>query len=153
MIRRRLPPARSIFMDDSTASKPQAASGDLLVFVRGISGALAGAALGFAAFTLLLKYSGVYAMAIPGALVGLVCGYCINRRSLVLGVICAGIAAANMVFAEWWNFPFKKDEGLGFFLQNLNQLSGLFWLSLLLGGGLAFWFGQGNERTTPRARS
>ena len=135
-------------MDDSSTSKPQASSGDLLTVLRGSGGALAGALAGFVIFTLLLDYTGVYAMAIPGALVGIVCGYCINRRSLLLGIICGGIAAVNMILSEWWNFPFKKDESLWFFLQNLSQLSGLFWLSLLLGGGLAFWFGQGNERTS-----
>lgn len=140
-------------MSDSSTFKPQGASGDLFTIIRGTGGALAGGVVGFGAFTLLLKYFGLYAMAIPGALVGLICGYCVNRRSLVLGVVCAGIAAANMIFAEWWNFPFKKDDSLWFFLQNLGQLSGLFWLSLLLGGGLAFWFGQGNERTSARDRS
>jgi len=134
-------------MDDSSTSKPQVQTSDLLIVLRGVGGALAGALAGIAIFTLLLDYTGIYAMAIPGALVGVVCGLCINRRSLLLGVICGGIAAANMILAEWWNFPFKKDESLWFFLQNLSQLSGLFWLSLLLGGGLAFWFGQGNERT------
>lgn len=135
-------------MDDSSTSKPQVPSGDLLIVLRGVGGALAGALAGIVIFTLLLDYTGIYAMAIPGALVGIVCGYCIPRRSLLLGIICGGIAAVNMILAEWWNFPFKKDESLWFFLQNLSQLSGLFWLSLLLGGGLAFWFGQGNERTS-----
>ena len=137
-------------MSDSTPSQPQIASSDVLNLIRGIGGALAGALLGFGIFTLLIKYAGLYAMAIPGALVGLVCSYCLQRRSLVVGIVCAGIAAATMIFAEWWNFPFKKDASLGFFVQNLGQLSGLFWLSLLLGSGLAFWFGQGNERTTTR---
>jgi len=119
--------------------------------VRGVGGALAGAAIGIVVFTLLVRYVGVYAMAIPGALVGLICSYAARQRSLVLGIICALIAAATMILAEWWNFPFKKpNESLGFFLQNLGQLSSLFWISLLLGGGLAFWFGQGNERTTSR---
>ena len=142
-------------MTDSSTFKPQArpATGDLLTLIRGTGGGLAGAVVGFGIFTLLLKYTGIYAMAIPGALVGLVCGYCINRRSLVMGIVCAGIAAANMIFAEWWNFPFKDDHSLGFFLQNLGHLSGLFWLSLLLGGGLAFAFGQGNERTPTRGGS
>ena len=123
-----------------------------LVMIQGVAGALAGAGIGFVIFTLLIKHVGVYAMAIPGAMVGLACGYASRQRSLVLGIACALIACATMIFAEWWNFPFQKDESLGFFLKNLGKLSSLFWLSLLLGGGLAFWFGQGNDRTTSRER-
>ena len=138
--------------ESSSPDRP-APSGDILMLLRGLAGAIAGAVLGLIAFTLLIKYVGVYAMAIPGALVGVVCGYCISRRILVLGIVCAAIAAATMVLAEWWNFPFQKDDSLGFFLQNLGQLSGLFWISLLLGSGLAFWFGQGNDRTGSRGDS
>ena len=144
---------KELVMRDSIPSAPQSTSSELLTMIRGTGGALAGAAIGFAAFTLLLEYVGVYAMAIPGALVGVVCGYCLNRRSLILGIVCAGMGAANMIVSEWWNFPFIKDESLGFFLQNLGELEWHFWLSLLLGGGLAFWFGQGNERTTSRGDS
>jgi hypothetical protein len=137
---------------DFPSSDRQRGTGDPLALIRGAAGALAGAVLGTVIFTLLIKYVGVYAMAIPGAMVGLICGYAARKRSLILGVICVALAAATMIFAEWWNFPFQKDESLGFFLKNLGKLSSLFWLSLLLGGGLAFWFGQGNERTTYRER-
>jgi hypothetical protein len=141
-------------MSDSPSSKQPSVPSDPLAMVRGVGGALAGALIGTVVFTLLVRYVGVYAMAIPGALVGLICGYASGRRSLVLGIVCAVIAVASMILAEWWNFPFRKpNDSLGFFLQNLSQLSSLFWISLLLGGGLAFWFGQGNERTTSRSDS
>lgn len=135
---------------DFPSSDRKAGTSDPLVMVRGIAGALAGGVLGVVIFTLLVRYVGDYAMAIPGALVGLGGGYAARRRSLVLGILCALLAAAAMIIAEWWNFPWQKDKSLGFFLRNLGQLSTLFWISLLLGGGLAFWFGQGNERTTSR---
>jgi hypothetical protein len=135
---------------DFPFSEPKVGSSDPLVIVRGIAGALAGGVLGVVVFTLLVRYVGVYAMAIPGALVGLGGGNAARRRSLVLGILCAALAAVAMIISEWWNFPWQKDESLGFFLRNLGQLSTLFWISLLLGGGLAFWFGQGNERTTSR---
>ncbi|MFN0022039.1 MAG: hypothetical protein ACKVP0_27640 [Pirellulaceae bacterium] len=137
-------------MSDSVTSNQSSPSSHPLAMVRGVGGALAGAVIGTVVFTLLVRYVGVYAMAIPGALVGLICSYAARQRSLVLGIMSALFAAATMIIAEWWNFPFKKDESLGFFLRNLGQLSSLFWISLLLGGGLAFWFGQGNERTTSR---
>lgn len=138
---------------DLSSSDPKPGSSDPLVIVRGIGGALAGGVLGVVIFTLLVRYVGIYAMAIPGALVGLGGGYAARTRSLVLGIICVALAAVAMILAEWWNFPWQKDESLGFFLQNLHHLSTLFWLSLLLGGGLAFWFGQGNERTSSGDRS
>ena len=137
-------------MNDFSPPKQELNSGDPFTVIRGAAGALAGAVIGFAVFTLLRKYFGLYAIAIPGALVGLICGYCTRRRSLVLGIVCAAVAAVTMIFAEWWNFPFIKDESLVFFLQNLGDLKARFWLSLLLGGGLAFWLGMGNERTSPR---
>ena len=137
----------------SSSDQQQPGSSNLAAIVRGIAGALAGGVLGVVIFTLLVRYVGIYAMAIPGALVGLGGGYAARTRSLVLGIICVAFAAVAMIFAEWWNFPWQKDESLGFFLQNLHHLSTLFWLSLLLGGGLAFWFGQGNERTSSRDRS
>ena len=136
-------------MPDSPANGRQPGSGDPLAVIRGIGGAV----IGFGVFTLLATYFGLYAIALPGALVGLICGYCTQRRSPVLGIVCAGIAAATMILAEWWNFPLIKDKSLGFFLQNLRDLHALFWLSLLLGGGLAFWLGMGNERTTPHGAS
>jgi len=139
-------------MSDFSSSGQKSAGFDLITILRGLGGALVGAAVGFAVFTFLLRY-GVYAMAVPGALIGVICGWCLNRRSLVLGVLCGLMAATNMILAEWWNFPFKNDESLTFFLQNLAQLSLLFWLSLLLGCGLAFAFGQGSDRTPARTGS
>ena len=138
-------------MSESKPFDQPTASGDLVTLLRGAAGAIVGAAVGFGIFTLLVKYTGIYAMAVPGALVGVVCGYCIQRRSLVLGIVCAGIAAANMIFVEWWNFPFIKDESLVFFLQNLGDLKPYFWFSLLLGGGLSIlvWHGK---RTNHLAR-
>ena len=138
---------------DFPTSDRRTANGHLLTVILGFGGAILGASLGFTFFTLLIKYVGIYAMAVPGLLVGLGCGFCLPRRSLILGIVCAIIAAATMIFAEWWNFPFLKDESLGFFLQNLGELSRLFWFSLILGSGLAFWFGQGNERTESRVGS
>jgi len=139
-------------MSETSSSGQKSAGFDVVTFLRGLGGALVGAAVGLVLFTFLLRY-GVYAMAVPGALVGVACGWSINRRSLGLGIVCAAVAATNMILAEWWNFPFRNDKSLTFFLLNLGQLSLLFWLSLLLGCGLAFAFGQGSDRTSSRTAS
>ena len=110
---------------DFPSSGRQSGTSGPLALIRGVAGALAGAVLGIIIFTLLIKYVGVYAMAIPGAMVGLVCGYAARKRSLVLGIICAALAAATMIFAEWWNFPFQKRDG---FLQNPQTLHSVFCL-------------------------
>lgn len=104
-------------MSDSPATERPPGTGDPLTVIRGASGALAGGVVGFGVFTLLATYFGIYAMAIPGALVGLICGYCSGRRSLVLGVVCCGVAAATIILAEWWNFPFIKDRVWGSFCK------------------------------------
>lgn len=130
---------------------PLAAKSDLdvLVLARGIGGAVLGALAGFAVFTALAKF-GLYALVIPGALVGIVGSYFSQRRSLILGIICIAVAAILTIFTEWWNFPFAKDTSLIFFLEHLGNLNLHFWLSLLLGCGVAFWFGLGNDRTEAR---
>src|SRR4051812_30729918 len=66
----------------------QARSGyNLPALARGIGGAVLGAVAGFAAFTLLAKLVGVYAIAVPGLLVGLVAGFFSQRRSIAVGVV------------------------------------------------------------------
>ncbi|MGI8978146.1 MAG: hypothetical protein ACR2FY_02860 [Pirellulaceae bacterium] len=124
---------------------------ELLAIARGIGGALLGAAAGVLVFVVLLNF-GVYAIAAIGALTGLGCSLLSQRRSLVLGVVCLMVALLTTFFNEWLNNPFTADPSLSFFLQHI-QPKTFFWLSLLLGGGLAFWFGQGNDRTPSRGDS
>lgn len=121
----------------------------LLPIARGLGGALLGAAAGVLVFILLGRL-GLYAIAAIGVLTGLGCSYFSQRRSVVLGVLSLAIALTVTFFNEWWNNHFLEDPSLGFFVQNLSKVNGVFWLSLPLGGGLAFWLGMGNERTSPR---
>jgi hypothetical protein len=125
-------------------------SDNLLPMARGMGGALLGAASGVLVFMLLGRL-GLYAVAAIGVLTGLGCSYFSQRRSVVLGVLSLAIALMVTFFNEWWNNHFLEDPSLVFFVQNLTKVNGVFWLSLLLGGGLAFWLGMGNERTSPRA--
>ena len=120
---------------------PAVPANDLLAITRGVGGALLGAAAGVVVFVLLSKM-GVYAIAAIGALTGLGCSLLSQRKMLLLGVICLGVAAVTTFFNEWINNPFVPDTSFGFFLKHIGDAK-LFWISILLGGGLAFWFGQG----------
>ncbi|MEP7359708.1 MAG: hypothetical protein ABI847_20820 [Anaerolineales bacterium] len=137
--------------DISSKQSSASRNSELLTLARGIGGALLGAAAGMVVFVLLLRF-GVYALAAIGALTGLGCSLLSQRRSLVLAAICLAIALVMTFLNEWLNNPFTDDPSLSFFLQHIRPKS-LFWISLLLGGGLAFWLGQGNERTTSRGGS
>src|SRR6266480_4027717 len=80
-------------MADATTSDRARRSPDLLLLARGIAGAVLGAVAGFMAFTLLVKFFGVYAIAVPGLLVGFAAATFSQRRSLTLGVICVALAS------------------------------------------------------------
>jgi hypothetical protein len=117
---------------------------DFWALARGVAGALLGAVAGVLVFIGLLNF-GIYAIAAIGALTGLGCSLLSYRRSLVLAVVCLVVALLTTFLNEWLNNPFADDPSLSFFLRHIGPKS-LFWLSLLLGGGLAFWLGMGNER-------
>jgi hypothetical protein len=137
-------------MNKPVSNRPTTTGNSLsLALARGLGGALLGAIAGVLIFMLFARLQ-LYAIAAIGGLTGLGCGYFSQRRSIVLGVVSLTIALVATFLNEWWNNPFLEDSSLVFFLQNLGELKGPFWLSLLLGGGLAFWLGMGNERTTLR---
>jgi len=118
-----------------------------LILLRGLVGAAIGAALGWLAFVWLVG-QGFYALALPGALVGLLCGVLSGGSSIVNAIGCAIIAAAVSIVLEWRHFPFVADESFGYFVTHLHQLRGITWLMLILGIVFAFWFGRGRTTAT-----
>ena len=108
-----------------------------------VAGTLVGAAAGYLVFSFLLS-RGIYALVLPGYLVGLGLSLGANRKSTTLGVVAAILAVIVMVFCEWHRLPFVKNSSLGFFVTHLHAGSnGTFRLiSLALGAALAFWQGQ-----------
>ena len=112
-----------------------------------IVGTLAGAAIGAWAFSWLLKH-GLYAIMLPGILAGLGGGYPLKRRLIFMGAFAAVVGIAAMIFAEWSNRPFAKDESLAFFLAHLHHLKRAAILMMVLGAGAAFWFGMGRDERT-----
>lgn len=103
---------------------------------------VAGGVVGYFAFSWLLGF-GMYAMLLPGALVGLGCGNLSRGYSIVLGCIAGVSALALGIFLEWTFLPFAADESLGFFLANLHQLTPITMLMIIGGAILGFVFGKG----------
>jgi hypothetical protein len=115
---------------------------DHRVLLRGLVGALVGGHLGFLLFWFLAK-QGLYSSMVPGILLGMVAGFAARGRSQVLGVICLVAAIPLTIFAEWFVFPFVKDDSFVFFLSNLHQLKPIKLIMMALGIAGAYWFGQG----------
>lgn len=116
-----------------------------VALLRGIVGGFIGGAVGYFLFQWLLD-QGYYALAIPGAFVGIGCAILSRVQSTLLGALCAVAGIALAVFLEWHNYPFKDDPSLSFFVRNVHELPGPKQLMILLSGVFAFWFGRGTRR-------
>lgn len=114
---------------------------NVLRTILGLVGAAAGGALGILAFRLVLK-QGLYALILPGFSLGLGCFALSRHRSVARGVACGLAAVALGLFTEWSAFPFRKDEGLVFFLAHVHQLNLVTLVMVAFGGILAFLFGK-----------
>lgn len=111
-------------------------------WLLGLIGAIGGGVVGYLAFGW-ISDQGFYAGALPGALIGIGCGLLVRNESVVRGVLCGVAGVAWGFFCEWSQFPFAKDESLGFFLGHLHKLSSITLLLIGLGGFLSYWFGRG----------
>jgi hypothetical protein len=120
---------------------------EVIVILRGMAGAVIGAVLGWFAFGWLMN-QGFYGLALPGALVGIVCGLISGGPSVTNGVLCTVIAAILGVVLEWRHRPFIADESFGYFVTHLHELRGITWLMLGLGATFGFWFGRGRASYT-----
>ena len=109
----------------------------------GIVGAALGAVLGWFAFG--WAYSqGFYALALPGATVGLGFAALTRRPMIAGGIFCAVAAFCLMVLCEWHHRPFASDGSLAYFVTHLHELSSqMTWIFLGLGTVFGFWFGRG----------
>ena len=105
-------------------------------------GLIAGGALGCIGFYLLMQL-GLYAMIVPGAMIGLGCGAQAGGRSIALGVVAAVVSLALGIVIEWYFFPFIADKSLSYFLQNLSGLTLRAKIMIAAGAFAGFWFGRG----------
>jgi hypothetical protein len=110
----------------------------------GLIGTALGGVLGCFGFLWIAK-QGFYALALPGALMGLGCGLLVRRRSMALAVACGVLAVSVGVYCEWRFAPFIKDASLGFFLKHVFELRPITQIMIVLGGVFAFWFALGSK--------
>jgi len=114
----------------------------------GLIGAAIGGVVGFFAFRWILS-QGLYALILPGAMLGAGCGALARHPSLARGVAC-GLAGLDLgLVCEWKFFPFVADEGLGYFLAHLHQLKPISILMILAGAYMAYWMGRGSRVEWP----
>ena len=109
----------------------------------GLLGAALGGVVGSIGFLWIAK-QGFYALALPGALMGLGCSLLARHRPMALAVTCGVLALAVGVYCEWRFAPFIKDSSLGFFLTHLHELRPITMIMIALGGGFGFWFARGS---------
>lgn len=118
--------------------------------LRGLVGAALGGVLGYFIFEWILR-QGFYAMALPGAAVGLGFGLLARERSIMHGVICAVLGLGLGLVLEWRFFPFIKDDSFSFFISHVHQLKPLSQMMIVMGGIFACWFGIGRSGTQREA--
>jgi hypothetical protein len=118
----------------------------------GLLGAAAGGTTGYFLF-LWIAGQGIYALALPGALLGLGAGPGVRSRSVLLAGICAVAATGLGLFCEWRFAPFIVDPGLGYFLGHLHQLRPVTLVMVLVGslcgGFLALGISSPGARSRP----
>jgi hypothetical protein len=123
--------------------------------ILGLVGGVAGGAIGYF-ITAWLADRGLYALVIPGALLGAGCGWLAGTRSKARGLLCGVAGLALGVYTNWRLTPFIDDKSFSYFLKNIHQENPMFLLMVALGTLAAYWFGRdtvGNPRPVGKPRS
>lgn len=113
-------------------------------FVRAILGGAVGAIVGYAIYAWLVG-QGFYALAIPGAALGLGCGLTTRRSSLPTGLVCGVLGVLLGLLSEWRSFPFVKDDSLSYFTSHAAELKPVTWMMIAVGAIFAAYFGWGRD--------
>lgn len=110
----------------------------------GLVGAAVGGVVGFFLYGQLLKV-GLYALVLPGALVGLGANLLARHRSWLRGLVCGAGALKVMLLSDWYWHGFKADPSLMYYLTHLGELDQGFWAYAMLAVGtvVGFWWGGG----------
>ena len=87
----------------------------------GLLGATIGGALGYLAFFFMTR-QGFYPMVLPGALLGLGCGFLSGTKSTGLGILCGLLAVVLGLVIEWRFAPFRDDRSFSYFITHVQNL-------------------------------
>lgn len=128
---------------DSARAPGKTAGNVWAAIVRGILGGLVGGVLGYFAFEWLLKH-GLYALVLPGSLVGMGCGLASRRKVWALGALSALGAVVVGVLTDWNSLAAPNPTLLGHVgaLAHRHLQAGL----ILLAAAISFYFGLGRDR-------
>ncbi len=112
--------------------------------LRCVVGAVVGGTVGFFVFDWLAG-QGLYALVLPGAMLGLGCAVAMQRSSSLAGILCCLSAIPLGLFCEWKILPFARDPSLSYFVAHLPDLRPVTWIMVAIGAAFAFWFGKGRD--------
>lgn len=99
--------------------------------------AVAGGVVGHFVF-LWIARQGFYALALPGALVGIGASL-VPIRSVAVAVICGLLALLVGFLSEWRFAPFIADNSLAYFLAHIHQLRPVTLIMIGIGTIIGFW--------------
>jgi hypothetical protein len=118
-----------------------------------LAGALVGGLIGYFAFIWIAK-QGLYALVLPGGLLGIGAGL-FRNRSIWLAVVCGILALALGLYTEWRFAPFLADNSLHYFLTHVHKLEPITLLMIGLGTLVGCWgpFSRYKAESSSGARS
>ncbi len=102
-------------------------------WLLGIVGGIVGGAIGYFVFFLIAR-QGFYAIVLPGALLGLGCGFLSGIQSNALGVVCGLVALLLGFFTEWRFAPFIVDDSFAYFITHVHNLKSITLIMIAAGG-------------------
>lgn len=111
--------------------------------VLGLFGAVGGGVLGYFLFMWIAR-QGFYAVALPGALVGIGCGALSGRKSTGLGIVCGILGLAAGLLSERW-IALPEGTSFGDLLRHLQNSGPVTLVLIAVGTICAFWFGRDRE--------
>jgi hypothetical protein len=114
----------------------------LLDVFLSLTGAILGGLAGYYVYLWLWRNEGVYALVLPGGMVGIGCELLALSRSRLRGVLCGLSAVVVGLFCEWRIWPFKADESFFYLVTHVHQLKLLTQILIILGAIVAYWCGQ-----------
>lgn len=112
----------------------------------GAVGAGAGAVAGYLLFFAALKYGALYALVLPGGLIGLGRLFGTKTVSIPLGIACGLGALVLSLYIEYQVTPGAAEEGIPDFLRHVHEQPFRNVALIVAGPAMALWFGIGRKR-------